>query len=68
MADDSGDEADGRDETLIPVDFQQTGQIRDDEVRGCRSKRVDAHYIVRLHLYILLRSSLRSSLSRCKPT
>lgn len=30
LADDNGDEADGRDETLIPVDFQQTGQIRDD--------------------------------------
>lgn len=30
LADDNGDEEDGRDETLIPVDFQQTGQIRDD--------------------------------------
>eukprot|EP00854_Cymbomonas_tetramitiformis_P019007 gene19007-22724_t len=28
--DDNGDEKDGRDETLIPVDYQQRGQIRDD--------------------------------------
>uniref|UniRef100_A0A0G4IAS8 Peptidase C14 caspase domain-containing protein n=1 Tax=Chromera velia CCMP2878 TaxID=1169474 RepID=A0A0G4IAS8_9ALVE len=32
MPDDSGDEEDGMDETLIPVDFQQKGMIRDDEV------------------------------------
>ena len=30
MPDDSGDEADGKDETLVPVDYQQAGQIRDD--------------------------------------
>ncbi|GBG24542.1 Metacaspase-1 [Hondaea fermentalgiana] len=30
VADDSGDEKDGRDETIVPVDFQSTGQIRDD--------------------------------------
>ena len=32
MADDSGDEDDGYDETLIPVDYQSAGQIRDDTV------------------------------------
>eukprot|EP01001_Neometanema_parovale_P007500 NODE_3800_length_1161_cov_46.005780_g3614_i0.p1 GENE.NODE_3800_length_1161_cov_46.005780_g3614_i0~~NODE_3800_length_1161_cov_46.005780_g3614_i0.p1 ORF type:complete len:348 (-),score=98.54 NODE_3800_length_1161_cov_46.005780_g3614_i0:56-1099(-) len=32
MRDDDGDEADGFDETLIPSDYQQVGQIRDDEV------------------------------------
>ena len=30
----SGDEDDGYDETLIPVDFQRTGQIVDDDVRN----------------------------------
>eukprot|EP00565_Helicotheca_tamesis_P000091 CAMPEP_0185735454 /NCGR_PEP_ID=MMETSP1171-20130828/25339_1 /TAXON_ID=374046 /ORGANISM="Helicotheca tamensis, Strain CCMP826" /LENGTH=329 /DNA_ID=CAMNT_0028405775 /DNA_START=34 /DNA_END=1023 /DNA_ORIENTATION=+ len=30
LADDDGDEDDGYDETLIPVDFQSAGQIRDD--------------------------------------
>ncbi len=30
--DTSGDEADGKDETLIPVDYSQTGQISDDEL------------------------------------
>jgi len=30
MPDDNGDEADGMDETLIPVDYQTGGQIRDD--------------------------------------
>lgn len=28
----TGDEEDGYDETLIPVDFQQMGQIRDDDI------------------------------------
>ena len=28
----SGDEDDGYDETLIPVDFQKSGQIRDDDL------------------------------------
>jgi metacaspase-1 len=32
LPDDNGDEEDGRDETLIPVDFQKAGQIRDDEL------------------------------------
>lgn len=32
IADDSGDEEDGYDETLIPVDYQSAGQIRDDTV------------------------------------
>mmetsp|Transcript_17002 Transcript_17002/g.33223 ORF Transcript_17002/g.33223 Transcript_17002/m.33223 type:complete len:401 (+) Transcript_17002:754-1956(+) len=30
VADDNGDEADGRDETIVPVDYQSAGQIRDD--------------------------------------
>lgn len=30
LPDENGDEADGYDETLIPVDFQSAGQIRDD--------------------------------------
>jgi hypothetical protein len=32
VKDTSGDEADGFDETLIPVDFKRTGQILDDDV------------------------------------
>eukprot|EP00956_Cyclotella_meneghiniana_P000680 scaffold713_cov68-Cyclotella_meneghiniana.AAC.7 len=32
LADDNGDEDDGYDETLIPVDFQKAGQIRDDDL------------------------------------
>lgn len=32
LADDNGDEEDGYDETLIPVDFQRAGQMRDDIV------------------------------------
>jgi len=32
LEDDNGDEADGYDETLIPVDFLSAGQIRDDEL------------------------------------
>ena len=32
MEDDNGDEEDGYDETLIPVDYQRSGQIRDDVV------------------------------------
>lgn len=30
--DDNGDEADGYDETLVPLDFQEAGQIRDDDL------------------------------------
>jgi len=30
LADDSGDEADGYDETLVPLDYESAGQIRDD--------------------------------------
>lgn len=33
VRDSSGDEADGRDETLIPLDYQRSGQIKDDTVR-----------------------------------
>jgi len=32
LKDDNGDEDDGYDETLIPLDFQSAGQIRDDEL------------------------------------
>lgn len=32
VRDESGDEKDGRDETIIPVDFQSNGQITDDEI------------------------------------
>jgi len=32
VRDDDGDEADGYDETLIPLDYQSAGQIRDDDV------------------------------------
>ena len=28
-----GDERDGKDETLIPVDYQKAGMIKDDELR-----------------------------------
>jgi len=45
MEDKSGDEQDGKDDTLIPCDFQHTGQITDDQLyamlvatlpKGCR--------------------------------
>lgn len=32
VRDDNGDEADGYDETLVPLDFQSAGQIRDDDL------------------------------------
>lgn len=32
LRDDNGEEADGYDETLIPLDYQQAGQIRDDDL------------------------------------
>ena len=32
LPDDNGDEEDGMDETMIPVDFQHAGQIGDDEL------------------------------------
>jgi len=32
LKDDSGDEADGYDETLVPLDYGQSGQIRDDDL------------------------------------
>eukprot|EP00612_Vaucheria_litorea_P003337 CAMPEP_0171461466 /NCGR_PEP_ID=MMETSP0945-20130129/5903_1 /TAXON_ID=109269 /ORGANISM="Vaucheria litorea, Strain CCMP2940" /LENGTH=1068 /DNA_ID=CAMNT_0011987819 /DNA_START=86 /DNA_END=3292 /DNA_ORIENTATION=+ len=32
IEDDNGDEEDGRDETIIPVDFKKFGQIRDDDI------------------------------------
>ena len=32
LVDDDGDEADGYDETLVPLDYQTNGQIRDDEL------------------------------------
>ena len=36
VADNDGDEDDGYDETLIPVDFQRKGQIRDDDLLRLR--------------------------------
>mmetsp|Transcript_6831 Transcript_6831/g.13341 ORF Transcript_6831/g.13341 Transcript_6831/m.13341 type:complete len:351 (-) Transcript_6831:1263-2315(-) len=32
LRDDDGDEADGYDETLVPLDYQRAGQIRDDDI------------------------------------
>ena len=32
LRDDDGDEADGYDETLVPVDYDTAGQIRDDDL------------------------------------
>lgn len=32
LRDDDGDEADGYDETLIPLDYESAGQIRDDDL------------------------------------
>lgn len=32
VRDDDGDEKDGYDETLIPVDYQKAGQLRDDDI------------------------------------
>lgn len=32
MRDKSGDEADNMDETLVPVDYKESGQITDDEI------------------------------------
>jgi len=32
LPDDNGDEADGYDETIVPVDYQSAGQIRDDTI------------------------------------
>lgn len=32
LRDDDSDEADGWDETLVPVDYEKAGQLRDDDV------------------------------------
>jgi Caspase domain len=32
VRDDDGDDKDGRDETLVPVDYAEAGQIRDDDL------------------------------------
>jgi len=42
VVDTSGDEADGYDETLIPVDFQRAGQIVDDDLYKHLVKRMPA--------------------------
>lgn len=34
VKDENGDEADGRDECLVPIDYQRAGMIIDDELRG----------------------------------
>ncbi|KAL3916473.1 MAG: hypothetical protein SGARI_007950 [Bacillariaceae sp.] len=35
LRDDNGDEKDGYDETLVPVDYKTSGQIRDDALYDC---------------------------------
>ena len=40
IPDDDGDESDHMDETLIPVDFQRAGQMRDDDIFDMLVKRV----------------------------
>jgi len=42
MKDDNQDEADGMDETLIPVDYNYTGQVRDDDVFDMLVKQIPA--------------------------
>lgn len=34
IRDTDGDESDGRDETLVPIDYEEDGMIVDDEIRG----------------------------------
>ena len=34
VRDENGDEADGRDECLVPIDYQTAGMVIDDEIRG----------------------------------
>jgi hypothetical protein len=34
VADENGDERDGKDETLVPLDYETNGMITDDELRG----------------------------------
>ena len=40
IKDDDGDEEDGYDETLVPLDFQQAGMIRDDDLFDLIIKRL----------------------------
>jgi len=35
LVDDDGDEEDGYDETLVPLDYESAGQIRDDDLFQC---------------------------------
>jgi hypothetical protein len=58
-----GDEDDGYDETLIPVDFQKAGQIIDDEVFNVLVKKMpkDVHVTV-LVRFILLAPPYRTAL------
>jgi metacaspase-1 len=42
MKDDDGDEEDGMDETLVPVDYNTKGQIRDDDLFDLLVNRVPA--------------------------
>jgi hypothetical protein len=42
IPDDDGDEADGMDETMVPVDYQSAGQIRDDDIYDHLVKKVPA--------------------------
>lgn len=43
MPDRSGDEADHKDETMVPVDYHQAGQIPDDEVTHCELTDTSRH-------------------------
>eukprot|EP00052_Salpingoeca_macrocollata_P018565 m.152544 g.152544 ORF g.152544 m.152544 type:complete len:366 (-) comp20731_c1_seq2:31-1128(-) len=42
QTDTDGDEADGHDETILPVDFEKTGQITDDELHAVLVKGLPA--------------------------
>ena len=48
VRDQSGDEEDGKDETLCPVDFQEAGMIIDDELRGLLTSLVDKQMTITL--------------------
>lgn len=42
VPDDDGDEADKMDETLVPVDYMEAGQIRDDDIFDWLVKKIPA--------------------------
>lgn len=57
MKDTSGDEADNMDETIVPVDYQQAGQLTDDEVlkEVCAQR---SEMVTSTHLFFLWLSLL----------